>query len=160
MNGVASTLREISALPALDGGDIRIVTALWAGTGTVRDTVLSLPSFYSFRVPNYETIELSLPSLLKSIRLLCEYDPDEVLISTPGPVGLLGLLLARLMNMKCVGIYHTDFAMQAAQLVDETRWPASSRATRAGSIRAWTKCSYRHGNTSSYSRTGGSNEAG
>ncbi len=134
MNGVASTLREISALPALDGGDIRIVTALGPDRAPSRDTVLSLPSFYSFRVPNYETIELSLPSLLKSIRLLCEYDPDEVLISTPGPVGLLGLLLARLMNMKCVGIYHTDFAMQAAQLVDDD--------SMAGIVESYTRWFY------------------
>lgn len=136
LNGVASTLREISRLTYPPGVKIRVVTCLSSRQGQPEPAVIDLPSFYGFRVPNYETIELRVPSMLKSIRQLCEYDPGEVFISTPGPVGLLGLLLARLMNIKCTGIYHTDFSMQARQLVDDdslfeivesyTRWFYSS----------------------------------
>ena len=47
------------------------------------------------------------------------FEPDRIHISTPGPVGLLGLLAAKLMNVKSVGFYHTDFALQAKEIVED-----------------------------------------
>src|SRR2546423_15637359 len=33
----------------------------------------------------------------------------EIIISTPGPMGLVGLLAAKMLNLQTSGIYHTDF---------------------------------------------------
>ena len=33
----------------------------------------------------------------------------EIIISTPGPVGLTALLAAKMLNLQTSGIYHTDF---------------------------------------------------
>lgn len=71
--------------------------------------MLDMPLVYEMQLPNTEQFTLRIPSLLKSIRAIYAYDPDEVYISTHGPVGLFGLLIARLLNIKSVGVYHTDF---------------------------------------------------
>jgi glycosyltransferase involved in cell wall biosynthesis len=46
-------------------------------------------------------------------------DPDEIIISTPGPVGMLGLLAAKLLHAKSIGIYHTDFTLQAQKIIPD-----------------------------------------
>ena len=33
----------------------------------------------------------------------------EIIISTPGPIGLTALLAAKMLNLQTSGIYHTDF---------------------------------------------------
>ena len=33
----------------------------------------------------------------------------EIIISTPGPIGLTALLAAKMLNLRTSGIYHTDF---------------------------------------------------
>jgi len=39
---------------------------------------------------------------------------NELIISTPGPMGLTGLAAARLLGLRTTGIYHTDFANMSA----------------------------------------------
>src|SRR5262249_19700213 len=34
---------------------------------------------------------------------------SEIIISTPGPIGLTGLLAGKMLNLETSGIYHTDF---------------------------------------------------
>ena len=122
LNGVASTVREIGALSEKFGKDIYIVTSLpTSDSGGLHSRIINLPAFHQFALPSYETITLRLPSMLRSIKLLYEIEPDEIFISTPGPVGLLGLLLSRLMNSRSTGIYHTDFSMQALNITGDDR---------------------------------------
>ena len=47
------------------------------------------------------------------------FDPDRIYISTPGLVGLMGLLGAKLMNTPCTGFYHTDFTLQAKKIIED-----------------------------------------
>lgn len=81
--------------------------------------VLNLPSIYMFALPYYEHCMLKVPSVLRSLREIYCYDPDRIYISTPGPLGLLGLMFARLMNVKSVGFYYTDFALRAKEIVED-----------------------------------------
>jgi glycosyltransferase involved in cell wall biosynthesis len=53
---------------------------------------------------------------LASLKALFHHDPDEIVISSPGPVGLLGLLMARLLRVRCTGIFHTDFSADALRI--------------------------------------------
>ena len=61
--------------------------------------------------------------MLRSIELIHEHNPHEIIISTPGPIGLLGVLAARLLGVKCKGIYHTDFKIQMDYLAGEGLTP-------------------------------------
>jgi glycosyltransferase involved in cell wall biosynthesis len=113
MNGVAATLREIATMAEREGLPVRILTCLPPGSAEVPETVTDLATFLSFPLPWYEHIEVRAPSLLTAIQKLGAFEADEICISTPGPVGILGLLLSRLLNLPCRAVYHTDFAAQA-----------------------------------------------
>jgi glycosyltransferase involved in cell wall biosynthesis len=56
------------------------------------------------------------PSLLRSLKSIHEYQPTEIIVSTPGPVGLMGLLAGRLLNIPVRAVYHTDFAKQVVDI--------------------------------------------
>jgi glycosyltransferase involved in cell wall biosynthesis len=61
--------------------------------------------------------------LLKAIELISKEDPTEIFISTPGPIGLLGLLAAKLLKIRSTGIYHTDFTRQLEHIVQDSTLP-------------------------------------
>lgn len=118
MNGVAITLRKMGWLSHESGRDLNIVTALLPEeiNETVPPNVINIPIVYDFKMPFYEKITLKIPSVLRAIEMLYSYEPDEIYISSPGPVGMLGLFLARLTSTKSVGVYHTDFTEQARRI--------------------------------------------
>ncbi len=121
LNGVSVTLRTIGQLAKSYGYQLHLVTCLtsqemWQNLPT---NVINLPFVYQFNLPGYETQALKVPSFLKAIKQLNDLDPDEVYISTPGPVGLMGLLVSWLLSARRVGVYHTDFYAQVHQLMGD-----------------------------------------
>jgi glycosyltransferase involved in cell wall biosynthesis len=137
LNGVSVTLQEIGSLAHQRGLDLKIVTSIEPDAlSDMPPNVLNLPFIHQFNLPYYESYNLKIPSVLASLKEIYRFEPDTIHISTPGPVGLLGLLTAKLMNIRSVGFYHTDFAMQAQEIVEDdavagilesyTRWFYSS----------------------------------
>jgi glycosyltransferase involved in cell wall biosynthesis len=121
MNGVSKTVKKIGWLSCLKGAEMKIVTSM-SETQIPADAppnVINLPFIFEFKLPYYENYILKIPSLLRSIKILYSYEPDEVYISTPGPVGLFGLIVAKLLNAKCIGVFHTDFTMQAHEIIED-----------------------------------------
>jgi glycosyltransferase involved in cell wall biosynthesis len=122
LNGVSVTLKNAAHFAGVYGRDIRIVCCRGAEE-TLRGfpaNVLVLPGIYSFSLPFYENYNLHIPSILNSLKIIHEYNPDEIYVSTPGPVGLFGLLSAKVLNIPCRGIYHTDFTLQAEKISDDS----------------------------------------
>jgi glycosyltransferase involved in cell wall biosynthesis len=120
LNGVSMTLKTIGWMSARYDKDIRIVTCL-PGKGDrsqLPPNVLDIPYVHSLKLPYYETYDIRIPSILNALKEIYREDPDEIFISTPGPVGLLGLLAGRLLNVKSVGVYHTDFSLEAREITD------------------------------------------
>lgn len=76
------------------------------------ENVINLPTHFSFTPEIYNTYTMHFPSFLRSMEIIERENPQEIIISTPGPVGLIGLLAARLLGIKCKGIYHSDFGAQ------------------------------------------------
>src|ERR1043165_6327235 len=74
------------------GGDIANFGPVWAG-----------------RMPRYEQLEFAVPPARAMLRHARQLQPQAVHISTPGPVGLVGLLAARRLGGPALGVYHTDF---------------------------------------------------
>ena len=81
--------------------------------------VINIPSIYDFTPNFYSTNTLSMPSLLKGIELINKEKPDQIIISTPGPIGFLGLLISKLLNIHCTGIYHTDYGIFAKKILND-----------------------------------------
>lgn len=65
---------------------------------------INLPLLMEVPIPGAAEQRLKVPSPLHSIKLLLEQPPDEIYISSPGPVGMLGLALAKLLRVPCNGV--------------------------------------------------------
>lgn len=65
---------------------------------------INLPLLMEVPVPGTPRQRVKVPSPLHSIKLLLEQPPDEIYISSPGPVGLLGLAVAKLLRLPCNGV--------------------------------------------------------
>ena len=134
LNGVSVTLQKLGSLAHEKNLSLHIVTSVDADAsrGKALPNTINLPSIFSFRLPGYERYNMRVPSVLKSMEAIYQYGPDEIVISTPGPVGLLGLLAAHLLNVKSIGIYHTDFTLHASALIqDESVVHLIENASRA-----------------------------
>ena len=138
LNGVSVTLQEIGSLAHQRGLDLKIVTSIEPDAlSDMPPNVLNLPFIHQFNLPYYESYNLKIPSVLASLKEIYRFEPDTIHISTPGPLGLLGLLTAKLMNIRSVGFYHTDFAMQAQEIVEDDAVAGFSSRIPVGSIPPW-----------------------
>lgn len=118
LNGVSITLKQLGWKFYANNIDISIVASLLDKeiTGDLPPNILNLPAAYDFRLPYYEQYIMKVPSILKALKILNDFEPDEILISTPGPVGMLGVLMARLFKIPVTGIYHSDFTLEFGEI--------------------------------------------
>jgi glycosyltransferase involved in cell wall biosynthesis len=121
LNGVSITLKNLGWRFYSSGIDVRFVTSLMDKeiNEELPPNTINLPSVGSFHLPYYEQYIIKIPSLLKALKILHEIEPDEIYISTPGPIGLLGLLIARLHSIPARGVYHTDFTLELGEITEE-----------------------------------------
>lgn len=121
LNGVSMTLQTIGNLAEEKNYDIRLMACLNSEqlSSDLPQSTLLVPPLHSFRLPHYEQLQINIPSVLRTLKMVYDYNPDEVYISTPGPLGLLGILVGKMLGTKVTGIYHTDFCMEAEAIIDE-----------------------------------------
>ncbi len=62
-----------------------------------------------FNIPAWETPPLAFPPYLEIIGWLEQEEIDELIITTPGPLGLVALAAATLLGIRATAIYHTDY---------------------------------------------------
>jgi len=108
VNGVSRTIQTMGALARQAGKPLTIVTCL----DEVPKMPLEIKNFRpvgTFPIPEYESLELGFPPFMEIIEYLERHRFDELIISTPGLLGLVGLGAAKLLGRPSVGIYHTDF---------------------------------------------------
>jgi len=112
LNGVSSTLKKLGWLALEKGKDLRLVSSLAEAESreNLPPNLTLLPAIFDFQAPLYPTVRIKVPSILRSLRLIQELDPDQIVVSTPGPVGLLGLLAGWLLAVPVKAIFHTDFS--------------------------------------------------
>ncbi len=113
-NGVAGTMRRLAAA----GGErVMNLSVVAACAATVDEPgLLGVEPDWSVGLPGYESLELRFPSLTRVLALVEEEQPGLVHLATPGPVGLCGLVAARLLGLPVVGSYHTELGPYALQL--------------------------------------------
>jgi glycosyltransferase involved in cell wall biosynthesis/predicted metal-dependent phosphoesterase TrpH len=121
LNGVAVTMKEIAMRAHTTDRPVKLVTCLTdhEDRSALPQNILFLPCIYNVTPGFYSAWTFRLPSLLRALDMIAREEPDEIVISTPGPVGLVGLAAARLLRIKCTGIYHTDFTRQADQFIGD-----------------------------------------
>ena len=108
VNGVARTIHKLAALSHAADKPVTVLTSI-ENPGECPFPSHNFKPVGTFSLPEYPELTMALPPLLDVIRHIEEQDYDSLIISTPGPMGLVGLLAARVLNLPVRGIYHTDF---------------------------------------------------
>jgi glycosyltransferase involved in cell wall biosynthesis len=124
-NGVAGTMRRLAGAGASGRLPVTVVTA---GSALVEDGpgLEALPTDWSMPLPAYEQIELRFPLITDVLERLEADAPDLVHVATPGPIGVTGLLAAKLLGIPAIGSYHTELGPYALSL---TRDPVVAEIT-------------------------------
>ena len=118
VNGVARTIRAMVQAGRHAGVDITVVTS--RSKLSVADIpIKNFPPVGEFEIPEYELQMLSFPPFLDMLDYIQRERFTELIISTPGPIGLCALGCAKLLGLRTTGIYHTDFPQYARFLSDD-----------------------------------------
>ncbi len=120
VNGVAKTIHKLASLAEQAGRPITVLTSLAADSvGSHPFAIRNFPPVGTFAVPEYPELAIALPPVLDIVRYIEASDFEELIISTPGPMGLIGLLAARLLGLPAQGVYHTDFPLYIERWTDD-----------------------------------------
>src|SRR5438034_7117139 len=119
VNGVATTIRKMTAAGAAAGKELTVVTCR-NGLQTFDIPIKNFPPIGEFELPEYELQKLSFPPVLQMLDYIQREKFTEIIISTPGPVGLTALLAAKMLNLQTSGIYHTDFPQYVRILTEDS----------------------------------------
>jgi glycosyltransferase involved in cell wall biosynthesis len=119
VNGVATTIRKMSAAGAAAGKDL-VVVASRSNLQLSDIPIKNFPPIGEFELPEYELQKLSFPPILQMLDYVQRERFTEIIISTPGPVGLTALLAAKMLNLQTSGIYHTDFPQYIRILTEDS----------------------------------------
>ena len=95
------------AARAGDGMVVPVVDPAACG-GTVQGPYRLLPAAASYALPFYSTFRLNLPSLMATVRMLWQDRVTHVELATPGPMGVIGWLAARVLGLPMTASFHTD----------------------------------------------------
>jgi glycosyltransferase involved in cell wall biosynthesis len=119
VNGVATTIRKMTAAGAAAGKELIVVVSR-AELNIDDIPMRNFKPIGEFELPEYELQKLSFPPILRMLDYIQREKFTEIIISTPGPVGLTGLLAAKMLNLQTSGIYHTDFPQYIRILTEDS----------------------------------------
>ncbi len=119
VNGVATTIRKMTAAGAAAGKEL-VVVASRNNLQVSGIPIKNFPPIGEFELPEYELQKLSFPPILQMLDYVQRERFTEIIISTPGPVGLTALLAAKMLNLQTSGIYHTDFPQYVRILTEDS----------------------------------------
>lgn len=131
VNGVSRFIRNIAEQARAGGHDFRVVTSTRFDVPAA-DNITNFAPIFAASMPRYEQLEIALPPVVRMLRHADRHQPDVIHISTPGPVGCVGFLAAKMLRAPMLGVYHTDFPAYIDHLFEDPSmtW-ACSRFMRA-----------------------------
>ncbi len=119
-NGVAATVRSVASLAQRRGVGLQVIA-------TTTATAENSPREFDLRnfrpvgeidCPEYPGQRIAFPPFLEIIEHCERQRVGEVILATPGPVGLTGLLAAKLLGARATAVYHTDFPRYVRRLTE------------------------------------------
>jgi glycosyltransferase involved in cell wall biosynthesis len=120
INGVARFIRDMGEQATRAGRAFHVATS-------TEQTRFTLPNRENFRptlsraMPYYPELKLSLPPVLHMLEWADRQQFDVIHVSTPGPVGLVGWLAAKMLRVPVLMTYHTDFPAYVENLTGDHR---------------------------------------
>ncbi len=121
LNGVSVTLRQIAKHSRTHRYQLKLVTCVDEQrlTTPLPKDALNFTPIKAVSVPGYKTQEINFPSILTTMRAIILEQADQIVISTPGPLGLTAMMCGKLMGLPVKTVYHTDFAEQIMRINNE-----------------------------------------
>ncbi len=113
MHGVTRTIEEIRQR-GVPGFEIEVV-------GTDPEVDRRLSAVAEIDVPFYPGLQIGVPSLPAAVQTLADGDFDAIHVCSPGPAGIVGVLVARALGLRLLGSYHTELTAYAGLRSGEHR---------------------------------------
>lgn len=127
VNGVSRFIVNMGDAAAAAGRSLVLATSTRL-RAPERAHIRNFAPLFARAMPGYGELEVAAPPVRAMVRAARAFAPDVVHISTPGPVGAVGLLAARLLKRPVAGVYHTDFPAYIEHLFAEATYTGLSRA--------------------------------
>jgi glycosyltransferase involved in cell wall biosynthesis len=118
VNGVARTIQTVATLAEQHDTPVTTVTC-HPTPPPFQGHLRNFTPIHHMALPEYESMVLSIPPLLEMLRWCEKEQFTRIIISTPGPVGLVALWIAKILDIPTVAIYHTDLPHYARILTDD-----------------------------------------
>jgi len=119
INGVAITIRRLIDTARERGIELVVITSSTEGT-SFKSGVMNFTPVGECALPEYPDLKLGFPPILDVIEYFERKGFTRIHASTPGTMGLLGLLIGKLMNIPISGTYHTDIPLYVRDLSNDT----------------------------------------
>ncbi|MCC6145108.1 MAG: glycosyltransferase [Candidatus Hydrogenedentes bacterium] len=119
VNGVARTLQQQLATARALNKPYTVFTCLTENSET-REGLASFPPVGAWSVPEYPELKLLMPPFLDMLKRCYEEQYTHIHLATPGPVGLAGLAIARILQLPVSATYHTALPQYARALTGDT----------------------------------------
>ncbi|HMP91081.1 MAG TPA: glycosyltransferase family 1 protein [Kiritimatiellia bacterium] len=124
LSGVATTLNNWNRNAIARSLSFRVHSA---GDQPVIDGAVNFSQTGTFKLAAYEGLSLRMTDVANVLHYVQESDIDVFHLSTPGPVGLIGLLAARAKKRPVVSTFHTHFPSYVGRLtgdpvLEEVAW--------------------------------------
>ena len=117
LSGVAVTISNWVHQAEAQGLNLTVLTA---GKGSLPNAVEFQPAG-TLELKKYAGMNLHMPQVTEVMEYMLRESYDMIHISTPGPMGMLGLLAARSLGLPVSGTYHTDFPRYSVRLSGDPR---------------------------------------
>jgi glycosyltransferase involved in cell wall biosynthesis/predicted metal-dependent phosphoesterase TrpH len=104
-HGVTRTIEEIRSR-GVSGYEIEVVA-------TDPEVDRRLSAVAEIDVPYYPGLRIGVPSLPAAVQTLADGAFDAIHVTSPGPTGVAGALLARALGLPLIGSYHTELTAYA-----------------------------------------------
>ncbi|MCP4199210.1 MAG: glycosyltransferase [Proteobacteria bacterium] len=134
VNGVTISLRSLVGTMRQQGHDVELVfcdsTPPEQGPQYLEqvDFVHVLKPVGSFGLPGYSEMEMGIPSLIDVMEYLARERVAVVQVSSPGPLGLVAWIAAKLMGIPVVANYHTEVHKFAERIIGDDNVTAIVRS--------------------------------
>jgi glycosyltransferase involved in cell wall biosynthesis len=120
VNGVARFIRDMSARAQQSGKALSIHTCA-ASPLNGKEAIRNFVPLLSRPLPYYSDLALNLPPVLEILEWADRQQFDAIHVSTPGPMGLCGWLVSKMLRVPMIATYHTDFPAYVEKFTGDHR---------------------------------------
>jgi len=118
INGVCRTIHTLARQARDHQKELTVLTCL-ESEAEFEFPVHNFKPIGEFALPEYELQKMGFPPFLEILEYIEREKFTELIVSTPGTMGLSAILAAQCLRVPLIGIYHTDFPLYVRYLTQD-----------------------------------------